>query len=191
MVDLGDGNGNGGLHGTAPGERLAKPVLNLTDTDGHPFDLRARTAGKVTLLFFGYTHCPDVCPTTMADIAAALNEVKPDVRAQVAVVFVSTDPDRDTGAVLSRWLKQFNPAFIGVRGPFEQVRTEAEALGVPLEKPKVQADGSVLVTHGAQVIAFSRDDKIRALYLAGTGVQAYIDDLPTLTAERSGSEART
>ncbi|WP_261566174.1 SCO family protein [Frankia gtarii] len=189
IVDAGDG-GNDGLHGTVPAQQLAKPALNLTDTDGSPFDLRERTKGKITLLFFGYTHCPDVCPTTMADISAALTEVKPDVRQQVAVVFVTTDPDRDTGPVLSRWLKQFDTTFIGVRGTFDQIRTQAEALGVPLEKPEVQADGSVLVTHGSQVIAFSRDDRIRALYLAGTGVQAYIDDLPKLTAERSGPEAR-
>ncbi|ABD10299.1 uncharacterized protein ThrDRAFT_01727 [Frankia casuarinae] len=187
IVDVGNG-GDGSLHGTVPARRLAKPALNLTDADGRPFDLRTRTQGKITMLFFGYTHCPDVCPTTMADLASALGEVKPDVRDQVTVVFVTTDPDRDTGAVLSRWLKQFNATFIGVRGPFDRIRTEAEALGVPLEKPEVQADGSVLVTHGAQVIVFSRDDRIRALYLAGTSVQEYIDDLPKLTAERSGSE---
>lgn len=189
IVDAGDGD-NDGLHGTVPAQRLAKPALNLTDTEGRPFDLRERTKGKITLLFFGYTHCPDVCPTTMADISSALTEVKPDVRQQIAVVFVTSDPDRDTGPVLSRWLRQFDATFIGVRGTFDRIRTEAEALGVPLEKPEVQADGSVLVTHGSQVIAFSRDDRIRALYLAGTGVQAYIDDLPKLTAERSGPEAR-
>jgi protein SCO1/2 len=190
VADAGD-SGNGGLHGIVPTERMAKPALNLTDVSGAPFDLRARTQGKITLLFFGYTKCPDVCPTTMADLAAALSEAKPDVRAQIAVVFVTTDPDRDTGPVLTRWLRQFDASFIGVRGPFGRIQTEADALGVPLSKPEVQADGSVLVTHGSQVIAFSRDDRVRALYLAGTSVQNYIDDLPKLTAERSGPEPRT
>jgi len=188
IVDAGD-TGDDGLHGVVPTELPAKATLNtLTDVSGAPFDLRARTSGKVTLLFFGYTNCPDVCPTTMADIAAALGEVKPDVRAQIAVVFVTSDPDRDTGPVLTRWLRQFDASFIGVRGPFDQIQADAEALGVPLAKPEVQADGSIQVAHGSQVIAFSRDDRVRVLYLAGTSVQNYIDDLPKLTAERSGAE---
>ncbi|MCK9932785.1 SCO family protein [Frankia sp. Mgl5] len=184
------GGTDGGLHGVVPTERFAKPALNLTDTDGRPFDLRARTQGKITLLFFGYTMCPDVCPTTMADIAAALDEVDRSVRDQVSVVFVSTDPDRDTAPVLDRWLSQFDSTFIGVRGPFKDVQAQAEAIGVPLEAPKVQADGSVLVTHGSQVIAFGRDARARVLYLAGTPVADYIADLPVLTAETLGTDPR-
>ncbi|MCK9893318.1 SCO family protein [Frankia sp. AgB32] len=187
VVDAGESD-DGGLHGTVPAKRTVKPALNLTDVNGAPFDLRARTKGKITLVFFGYTTCPDVCPTTMADLAAALSEVKPDVRSQIAVVFVTTDPDRDTGPVLTRWLGQFDSSFIGVRGTFDRIQADADALGVPLSRPEVQADGSVLVTHGSQVIAFSRDDRVRALYLAGTSVQDYIDDLPKLTAERSGEQ---
>ncbi|SNQ50721.1 conserved hypothetical protein [Frankia canadensis] len=191
IVDGGN-TGDNGLHGVVPADRQAEPTLNtLTDVNGAPFDLRARTKGKITMLFFGYTNCPDVCPTTMADLAAALSEVKPDVRRQIAVVFVTTDPDRDTGPVLTRWLRQFDASFIGVRGSFDQIQADAESLGVPLEKPEVQADGSIQVAHGSQVIVFSRDDRVRVLYLAGTSVQNYIDDLPTLTAERSGPEPRT
>lgn len=182
IVDAGDGT-EGGLHGVVPTEPFPKPALDLTDTDGAAFDLRERTQGKITLLFFGYTNCPDVCPTTMADLASALNEVGPEVSDQVSVVFVSTDPERDTGEVLDRWLNQFDETFIGVRGPFERVREEAEALGVTLEEPEMQADGSVLVTHGAEVIAFGRDGRARLIYPAGTRVPDYIADLPILTTE--------
>ncbi|KPM56788.1 electron transporter SenC [Frankia sp. R43] len=189
-VTIVDAGGTGdGLHGVVPTERFAKPALGLTDTDGRPFDLRTRTQGKITLLFFGYTMCPDVCPTTMADIAAALSEVDRSVRDQVSVVFVSTDPERDTGEVLDRWLKGFDSSFIGVRGPFAKVQSVAESVGVPLEAPEVQADGSVLVTHGSQVIAFGRDNRARVLYLAGTSVADYIADLPVLTAEKTGTTA--
>jgi protein SCO1/2 len=184
LTVLGDGSGNpGGLRGVVPSEHTVKPALNLTDADGRPFDLRARTQGKVTLLFFGYTYCPDVCPTTMADIAAALDEVDPTVRDRVAVVFVSTDPDRDTGPVLARWLRQFDARFIGVRGPLARVKTQAEALGIPLMDPQRQADGSYTITHGTQVIAFTRDNRARVVYLAGTQVKDYLHDLPLLTAE--------
>src|SRR4030095_12454801 len=94
VVDINsDSDGSaGGLRGVELPAPIDKPALNLVGTDGQPFDLRERTAGKVTLLFFGFTNCPDVCPTTMADIASALSEVGPDVRSQVAVVFVTTDP---------------------------------------------------------------------------------------------------
>ncbi|MCK9900070.1 electron transporter SenC [Parafrankia colletiae] len=187
IVDVGDGT-NEGLHGVIPTERFAKPALGLTDTEDRPFDLRTRTQGKITLLFFGYTMCPDVCPTTMADVAAALDEVDQSVRDQVSVVFVSTDPERDTAPVLDRWLNQFDESFIGVRGPFEKVKAQAEAIGVALEEPRVQADGSVLVAHGSQVIAFGRDARARVLYLAGTPVADYVADLPVLTAERLGPD---
>jgi protein SCO1/2 len=179
----GDSENPDGLRGISPSQSVTKPALNLADTDGRPFDLRARTKGKVALLFFGYTFCPDVCPTTMADIAAALDEVDPKVRDQVAVVFVSTDPDRDTGEVLSRWLRQFDEGFIGVRGPLAQVNTQAEALGVPLLDPERRADGSYTVAHGTQVIAFTRDDRAKVIYLAGTQVKDYLHDLPLLTEE--------
>lgn len=73
-----------------------KPDLVLPDTSGQPFDLRQRTAGKTTLLFFGYTSCPDVCPTTMGDIGVAMQKLPADEQAKINVVFVSTDPQVDT-----------------------------------------------------------------------------------------------
>ncbi len=177
---LDDSGASKGLRGTALPQPIDKPALNLTDTAGAPFDLRSRTAGKVTLLFFGYTHCPDVCPTTMADIAAALNVVPASVRAQVATVFVTTDPDRDTGVVLDQWLNQFDPSFVGVRGTLAQVHAQADALGIPLEEPVRQSNGMYTVTHGTQVMAFTKDNKASVLYLAGTQVADYVHDLPIL-----------
>jgi protein SCO1/2 len=171
-----------GLRGTALPQPLGKPALDLMDTAGAPFDLRSRTAGKVTLLFFGYTHCPDVCPTTMADIAAGLGLVPAPVRAQVATVFVTTDPERDTGSVLNQWLNQFDPSFVGVRGALAQIRAQADALGIPLEEPVQQSNGSYTVAHGTQVIAFTKDDKARIVYLAGTQVADYVHDLPILAS---------
>ncbi len=175
-----DSGSSSRLRGTALAQPVDKPALNLVDTAGAPFDLRSRTAGKVTLLFFGYTQCPDVCPTTMADIAAALSTVPASVRSQIATVFVSTDPERDTGDVLNRWLNQFDPSFIGVRGTLAQVRAQADALGIPMEDPVRQPNGVFTVTHGTQVMAFTTDNKARVVYLAGTQVADYAHDLPIL-----------
>ncbi|WP_131785171.1 SCO family protein [Protofrankia symbiont of Coriaria ruscifolia] len=181
VVTIVDDSGSSSrLRGTALAQPIDKPALNLIDTAGAPFDLRSRTAGKVTLLFFGYTHCPDVCPTTMADIAAALDTVPASVRSQIATVFVSTDPERDTGDVLNRWLNQFDSSFIGVRGTLAQVRAQADALGIPMEDPVRQPSGIFTVTHGTQVMAFTLDDKARVVYLAGTQVADYAHDLPIL-----------
>jgi protein SCO1/2 len=96
-----------GWHGAVLIQPLAKPSFTLTDTAGQPYDFRAQTAGKTTLLFFGYTHCPDICPMHMANIATAMDRTGLSAE-QVAVVFVTTDPARDTPERLRTWLGHFN-----------------------------------------------------------------------------------
>src|SRR5215467_3592343 len=95
---------------------LPKPAFVLTDTSGAPFDFRQKTDGYVTLLFFGYTYCPDQCPMHMANLGAALKKLPPAIAGQVKLVFVTTDPERDFPAVLRRWLDLFDPHFIGLTG---------------------------------------------------------------------------
>lgn len=168
------------LHGEAPTNPLDKPALDLVDTTGSPFDLRQRTAGMVTLVYFGYTNCQDVCPETMSNIAAALHDVEPSVRSGVAVVFVTVDPDRDSPAVLGRWLAAFDPSFIGVTGPRDRILAEAARFGVEVAEPVALTDGTYNVTHGTQVTVFTRDGRNRVVYPAGTLVQDYLHDLPIL-----------
>lgn len=95
---------------------LHRPALTLPDTSGRLFDLRTRPTGEVTVLFFGYSNCDDICPTTMADLAAARRALSPAARRNVELVFVTEDPARDTPAVLRRWLDRFDPAIIGLTG---------------------------------------------------------------------------
>ncbi|HEY7573705.1 MAG TPA: SCO family protein, partial [Thermoanaerobaculia bacterium] len=103
----GGGPEAGALRGTELDPSWPKPDFTLTDTEGGPFDFRARTDGFVTLLFFGYTHCPDVCPVHMANIAAVLADLDYADRARIRVVFVTTDPERDTPGRLREWLDRF------------------------------------------------------------------------------------
>ncbi|WP_237702910.1 SCO family protein [Candidatus Protofrankia datiscae] len=103
----------GGWHGTVPKVSRSRPSFTLTDTAGHSFDFARQTAGRATLLFFGYTNCPDVCPTTMADIAAAKRLARNDAGSALTVVFVTTDPGRDSAEALRRWLDQFDSSFTG------------------------------------------------------------------------------
>jgi protein SCO1/2 len=180
VVNLDDAPKAAGLRGPALATPLPMPDIRLTDTAGQPYDLKAATNGKLTFVFFGYTHCPDVCPTTMADLARALDLVSAADRGRVAVVFVTTDPDRDTGPVIRSWLNQFNPSFVGLRGPLEQVAGYAAQFGVPLAAPRRQADGTITVDHGAQVTAFSPDGVARTVYMANTQVDDYAHDIPLL-----------
>ncbi|MCK9922578.1 SCO family protein [Frankia sp. AgPm24] len=180
IVHLDDATDASGLRGTSLAAPMPKPDVRLTDTGGQPYDLRAATTGKLTLVYFGYSHCPDVCPTTMADIAAGLSETSAAVQQKVSVVFITTDPERDTPAVLHSWLAQFNPAFVGLTGTWEQIAGYADQFGIPVEKPRQQADGSWVVDHGSQVTAFGPDGVARVVYLAGITPADYAHDLPTL-----------
>ncbi|MFF1796006.1 SCO family protein [Kitasatospora sp. NPDC058263] len=167
--------------GTVLGKHFDKPDLQLTDTAGQPFDLRQKTNGRSTLLFFGYTSCPDVCPTTMGDIGVAMTKLSPEERQKVDIVFVSTDPQRDTPQVLRTWLDSMGKDFIGLTGDLAKVKAAAKSLGILIEDPVVNADGTVTSTHGAQVLAFlPSDDKAHVLYLSGTGEKTYEHDLPLL-----------
>ncbi len=160
---------------------FAKPDLVLTDTHGKPYDLAKQTAGKPTLLYFGYTHCPDVCPTTMADIATAKRKLPKADQARLQVVFVTTDPERDTPQRLGQWLAAMDPDFVGLTGSFSTIQTAARSLGVMIEKPVKEKDGSITVAHGAQVFAFSpKDDKAHFLYTSGVSADQYAADMPTL-----------
>ena len=171
-------------HGTVPDKPMPRPSFTLTEAAGRPYDFGAATRGRGTLLYFGYTNCPDVCPTTMADIASALRQVPPEVRAKVTVVFVTTDPHRDTGPVLRRWLNRFNPSFVGLTGSDAQLTRVEQLVGVPLAEKEAVPGGGYSVTHAAQVTAYGADDRAHALYLTDAQVADYRADLPLLVQER-------
>ncbi|MGA5191436.1 SCO family protein [Streptomyces griseoincarnatus] len=167
--------------GTAVDPGFAKPDLVLTDTTGKPYNLREQTAGKTTLVFFGYTNCPDVCPTTMGDISTALAQQPQNVRDNVQVVFVTTDPERDTPKSLGKWLKSFGPNFTGLTGDLAKVKKAALSVGISVEDPKHHHDGTVTSDHGTQVIAFTpNDNKGRVVYTHGTTADDFAHDLPLL-----------
>ncbi|MFJ1756619.1 SCO family protein [Kitasatospora sp. NPDC088134] len=167
--------------GTVLGKHFDKPDLVLNDTSGQPYDLRARTAGRTVLLFFGYTSCPDVCPTTMGDIGVAMSKLTAEQRQKLDVVFVSTDPERDTPKVLRTWLDSMGKDFVGLTGDLAKVKAAAKPLGILVEDPVVDAKGAVTSTHGAQVLAFlPSDDKAHLLYMSGTPTGTYQHDLALL-----------
>lgn len=164
-----------------------KPELVLTDTRGTPFDFRARTAGYLTLLFFGYTHCPDVCPVHMANLAAVLNRLPDDVSRRVRVVFVTTDPARDTPERLSGWLAKFDSDFIGLTGSPEELEQAQTAAGVAPARPDSAGRADYAVGHAAQVMAYTPDGLGRVVYPAGTRQVDWAHDIPLLVDVGGGS----
>ncbi|MFF9849147.1 SCO family protein [Streptomyces litmocidini] len=161
---------------------FTKPALVLTDTKGQKYDLRERTKGKPTLIYFGYTHCPDVCPLTMSNIAIAKKKLPKADQDKLQVVFVTTDPERDTSAELAKWLPAAgDPSFTGLTGDFSAIQAGAKQIGIGIDPPKKEKDGSVVSMHGAQVIAFSpTTDQGYVLYGEDATVEDYAKDLPKI-----------
>ncbi|MFJ4920575.1 SCO family protein [Streptomyces sp. NPDC088725] len=159
-----------------------KPDLVLKDTKGATYDLREATKGKPTLIYFGYTNCPDVCPLTMSNLAIARKSLTKAEQDQLQVVFITTDPERDTSAELAKWLPAAgDPSFTGLTGDFTDIQAGARKLGIAIEAPEKQKDGTVLSMHGAQVIAFSpKTDAGYVLYNDDTSADDYAKDLPKI-----------
>ena len=172
------------LHGAIPDSHAPKPSFQLVDTSGKPFDFAADTQGRVTLLYFGYTHCPDECPTAMADVATALRHTDPAIAQQVDVVFVTTDPWRDNQKVLRKWLDRFSTSIIGLTGTPSQIAGAEVAMGMPISKkqaaPKKYGSGKYAVSHFAAVLAYGRDGRVATLYPSGITPAEIAADLPVL-----------
>lgn len=169
---------------------LEKPDFTFTDVDGRPYDFRRETEGFITLLFFGYTHCPDICPVHMANIGAVLRDLPAETARRINVVFVTTDPERDTPERLREWLGALHPAFIGLRGPPEEVNAAEQSLLLPrsvVEAPHREGahaeTGDYFVGHASAVVAFGADGLSRVMYGWPTRQQDWRRDLPRLVAE--------
>lgn len=190
-------------HGVEPSPAPSRPSFVLTDTDGRSYDFRARTAGRPTFVYFGYTNCPDLCPTAMADIAAALRTAPAALREQVVVVFVTTDPERDSAPVLRRFLDQFSATYVGLRGTAAEVAAAQEAAGIDpayREGPvptlpgrpdqHVHQEGTAphehfgplgyAVAHSAVIFAYDADDRLPVVYPGGVTPADIAADLPAL-----------
>lgn len=159
-----------------------KPDLVLTDTKGQKYDFRKETAGRPTLIYFGYTHCPDICPLTMNNLAVAKKQLPKAEQDKLRVVFVTTDPARDTPSELGKWLNGIDPQFIGLTGDFPTIQAGARTLGISIEPThKDKKTGKTVSVHGTQVIAFSpKTDGGYVLYGEDATVDDYTKDLPKI-----------
>ena len=162
---------------------LPKAKFILIDTSAAPFDFWQKTQGYVTLLFFGYTHCPDLCPLHMANIAMALKRMPASVAEQVKVVFVTTDPGRDSPEVLRTWLDRFDKRFIGLTGSEAAIEAAQQASAVPPARKAPLTNREYEVAHASFVIAYTKDDLAHVIYPGGINQNDWAQDLPRLIKE--------
>jgi protein SCO1/2 len=170
----------GELRGWIVSEPLPKVDFTLESMRGGEFEFLKETEGFVTLLFFGYTYCPDICPLHMANISAVLKRLPPEVANAVKVVFVTTDPERDTPERLREWLGHFDPRFIGLRGPLDQVNAIEQSIGLAPSVREELPSGGYGIGHAAQVVAYTTDNKAHVMYAFGTRQEDWAHDLPLL-----------
>lgn len=157
-------------------------ALNLTDADGRPRQL-SEFKGKVVVVFFGFTQCPDVCPTTLAELAAVKQSLGAD-GADVQGIFVTVDPARDTAEVLKAYVGAFGADFVALRGSDEQIRAAAKAFKVFYAKVPGKTDSSYTMDHTAGSYVFDRQGRVRLFTRYGTGAEALAHDLKILLAQR-------
>ena len=156
-------------------------TLQLSDPDGQLRSL-ADYRGKVVVVFFGYTQCPDVCPTTMAELAEVKRSLGPD-GARVQGIFVTVDPARNTAELLKAYAANFGPDIIGLRGTPEQTTAAAKEFKVFYNKVPGKTDTSYTVDHTAGSYIFDAKGRVRLFTRYGSGAQALADDLKILLAE--------
>lgn len=168
------------------------PSFQATDITGAPFgrgfeliDHNGQTRtladfrGKVVAVFFGYTHCPDVCPTTLSDFAAALKQLGPQAE-QVQVIFVTVDPQRDTPDLLKLFVPAFNPTFLGMYTDAESLKRLANEFKVVYQKSSVKAADDYLIDHSAGTYVYDAKGNLRLLMPYGSSPDTIANDLRTL-----------
>ncbi len=160
-------------------------TLQLTDHNGKPRTL-AEFKGKVVAVFFGYTHCPDVCPVTLSEFASVANELGKDA-ARMQVLFITVDPERDTPQVLAKYVPAFNPAFLGLYGDAEATARTAKEFKVFFQKQPAPG-GGYTVDHAAGTYIYDTAGRLRLFASYGQGAAKMLSDIRVLLAQAETSD---
>jgi protein SCO1 len=172
--------GEPGWHGTAVKKGYPLPAQTFTDTSGRTVTPSDLATTPVTLVFFGYTHCPDICNVVLAHIESALRGATPAVRRNVRLEFITTDPARDTPKVVRGYLDRFDPRYEGLVAPVDTVAKAAKALYISYERPDGSHGGNYTVDHGTYTTGFLHGSA-RVIWSADTTVADLRADLTRLS----------
>jgi protein SCO1/2 len=149
--------------------------IQLNDFNGQPRKL-SDFRGKAVAVFFGYTHCPDVCPTTLAELASAIRKMGPEGE-KVEVLFITADPERDTPEVLKQYVTSFNPRFLGLRGSPEETAQIAREFKVIIQKNASGGAGNYTVDHSSGTYLYDPQGRLRVYVSYGQGADVFAHDL--------------
>jgi protein SCO1/2 len=154
--------------------------IRLTDQHGREFDLRDER-GKVVLVYFGFTNCPDVCPITLGTLKAALNQLDEAERKKAVIAMVTVDPERDTAEALAEYLAAFDPGFLGLSGSPEALGAVYDAYGVTVERQELPDSAmDYTIDHNASLVVIDADGKLRETILHGTPADLIAQDIAAL-----------
>ncbi len=159
---------------------LPRLEFKLTDQDDRPVTAEDYR-GKVVLLYFGYTNCPDACPTTLTTLSAVMHKLGPDA-AKMRVLFVTVDPQRDTSAVLKRYVAFFGPQFVGLRGDDDALTALSKRYRIAYHREPPDHNGYYAVDHSSAIFIFDASGQARLLAREGDGPQTIAQDLQRLAA---------
>ena len=155
-----------------------KPDVTLTDERGKPFSFREATReDEVTLLYFGYTNCPDLCPSELALVANALRNVPEEIADQVRMVFVTVDPARDDVARMEEYVALFDPSFVGLTGDEATIRRMQRSVGITPATKVPEGNGNYAMRHAAEVLAFTPDGRAHLSFPFGMTLVEWEHDL--------------
>lgn len=163
------------LIGTELNEPFPAPDFTLVHADGSPISL-SDYEGKVVYLYFGYTFCPDVCPSTLLDLKQMMQTIGNDAE-DVQVIMVTVDPERDTAEVVAEYVAYFHPDFVGLSGTPEEIKAVADSYGIYYQAHEGTAASGYLIDHTASVIAIDKAGNYRATYSFGTTPDEFVTDL--------------
>jgi protein SCO1 len=173
-----------GLNGVVLPKPYTVPSVRLQDTTGASYDPADDATAPLTLVFFGYTHCPDICQVVMADIASAMTRLDEEHRGKVAMVFVTTDPGRDDAATLRGYLDRFDPSFEGLTGALPRIVELGRAFGVEIQKGDPLPSGGYDVAHGTQIVGVLPDGRAPFVWTEGTDPASLSADITTILDDK-------
>jgi protein SCO1/2 len=172
----------GSLNGSQVDPPFAVSSQQLVDTDGAAYSLTADTDARLTMVFFGYTHCPDICGTVLGNLSSALTRLDEKELEQVEVVFVTTDPARDTGEVVRAYLDRYDPGFTGVTGELADIERVAASVGVGMGE-KLPSGGYEVDAHTTTVTGIDVGDEAPIFWSQTTSPSEFAEDISALLRE--------
>jgi protein SCO1 len=178
-------DGGGGISATVLDPPFEASSIALTDTDGSPYSLTKDADSDLTLVFFGYTHCPDICQIVMSNLASAMTRLDDADRERTNVVFITTDPARDTEDVLKTYLTHFDPSFTGLTGSLDDIVAVGKPFAVGVSQGDKLPSGGYDVTHGTTITGMKPGGEAPEFWDQDTSSAQFASDIHELLNEDS------